>query len=307
MTTTNAVATNGKQTSTPPPQVAIVEKSIADNVLQKIKVFQETNTLNVPKDYSAPNALRAAWLILQETKNMDKRPVLEVCTRESVANALLKMVTQGLNPVKKQCSFIAYGNTLTCQREYAGTIAIAKRDAGVVKVSANVVYSGDEFAYEINPETLDKKITKHEQTLESLGGADIKGAYAIVEYKDGSRKTEIMAMAQVRKAWEQGPTKGQSPAHKNFPDQMCMKTVINRALKIDVNSSDDSALFEDDMPADDQKVANVKQEIADNANMKEIGFEESTTDQNSNVDTETGEVKDETTPAQQSTITGPGF
>lgn len=292
-------ATNG--------QVAIAEKNIADAVLQKIQVFQETNTLNVPKDYSAPNALRAAWLILQETKNMDKRPVLEVCTKESIANALLKMVTQGLNPVKKQCSFIAYGNTLTLQREYAGTIAIAKRDAGVVKVSANVVYAGDEFEYEINPETLDKKITKHIQTLDSLGAAEIKGAYAIVEYANGSRKTEIMSMAQVRKSWEQGPTKGQSPAHKNFPDQMAMKTVINRSLKIDVNSSDDAALFEDDMPADDQRTANVKQEITDNANTKELGFADAElqnykpTDEN--VDTETGEIKD----GSQQTITGPGF
>lgn len=287
-------------------QVAIVEKNIADAVMQKIQVFQETNTLNVPKDYSAPNALRAAWLILQDTKNIEKRPVLEVCTKESIANALLKMVTQGLNPVKRQCSFIAYGNTLTMQREYAGTIAIAKRDAGVVKVSANVVYAGDEFEYEINPETLEKKITKHVQTLDSLGAAEIKGAYAIIEYSNNTRKTEIMSMAQVRKSWEQGPTKGQSPAHKNFPDQMAMKTVINRALKIDVNSSDDAALFDEEPQPDDQKVAFVKQEIEDKANTKEIGFGEENTNETDHVDTETGEVKEEVT-AQQSTITGPGF
>lgn len=116
-----------------------------------------------------------------------------------------------------------------------------------------------------------------------------------------------MSMAQVRKSWEQGPTKGQSPAHKNFPDQMAMKTVINRSLKIDVNSSDDAALFEDDMPADDQRTANVKQEITDNANTKELGFADAElqnykpTDEN--VDTETGEIKD----GSQQTITGPGF
>ena len=254
--------------------VVIQEKSIADNVLNRVKAFEETGMINVPKDYSAPNALRAAWLILLETKTLDKRPVLEACTKESIANALLKMVIQGLNPVKHQCAFIAYGNTLNMQREYAGTIAIAKRDAGVKSVAANVVYEGDEFAWENNPETLDKKVTKHSQSLDSLEKANIKGAYAIVEYGDGKRKTEIMSWGQIQKAWQQGPTKGQSPAHKNFPDQMAMKTVINRALKIDVNSSDDGALLEDVPQGDDVKMAFVKQEVTDNANKTPMGIDE---------------------------------
>ena len=62
--------------------VVIQEKSIADNVLNRVKAFEETGMINVPKDYSAPNALRAAWLILLETKTLDKRPVLEACTKE---------------------------------------------------------------------------------------------------------------------------------------------------------------------------------------------------------------------------------
>src|SRR5574340_665040 len=130
-----------------------LERNISEQVLSKITAFQETGSINIPKDYSPANALRAAYLILLETKNIDKKPVLQECTKDSIANALLKMIVQGLNPVKRQCSFIAYGKTLICQREYQGTIAIAKRDAGVTNVVGNVVYAGDEFAYEIDPET----------------------------------------------------------------------------------------------------------------------------------------------------------
>jgi recombination protein RecT len=259
-----------------------LEKSVADNVLSRIKVFEETGSMSLPKDYSAPNALKAAWLILLETKTSEgngKRPVLEVCTRESVANALLKMVLQGLNPVKRQCSFIAYGNQLTCQREYQGTIAIAKRDAGLVKIIANAVFKDDVFEYEIDAETGVKKIVKHTQTLDSMAGP-VKGAYAVKVYNDGSRVTEIMPMNQIQAAWRQGPTKGESPAHKNFPDQMAVKTVVNRALKIDINSSDDSALLDDSEPiGDDVKTANVKLEINENANKKEIGFADTPSDE----------------------------
>ena len=35
--------------------------------------------------------------------------------------------------------------------------------------------------------------------------------------EDGTKYSEVMTMEQVRDAWNQGATKGQSPAHKNFP------------------------------------------------------------------------------------------
>lgn len=82
-------------------------------------------------------------------------------------------------------------------------------------------------------------------------------------------------MSQIKAAWRQGPTKGESPAHKNFPDQMAIKTVINRALKIDINSSDDSALLDDGVPeGDDAKMANVKNQILLNANKTELAIED---------------------------------
>ena len=313
MTTTtngqNTPSTEQKNTDTPAApnngQVAVIqEKTIADNVLNKIKVFEETGTLNIPKDYSAPNALRAAWLILQETKTADKKPVLQACTKESIANALLRMIILGLNPVKRQCSFIAYGNQLTCQREYNGAIAIAKRDAGVVKVTGAAVFKDDEFAYDIDPETLKKKITKHTQTLESMSTGVVKGAYAIKIYADGNREVEIMSMPQIVQAWKQGPTKGESPAHKNFPDQMAIKTVINRALKIDINSSDDSAFFEDELQGDDLKLANVKHRIGENANKTEMKMDDDTVNETDNGGGAPGDqVDDKKEPVEETETT----
>ena len=72
-----------------------------------------------------------------------------------------------------------------------------------------------------------------------------------------------MNMEQIRQAWKQGATKGESPAHKNFPDQMAIKTVIGRALKIKIGSSDDSELLKDNPVS-----AEVKEEISQNAGKK---------------------------------------
>ena len=54
-----------------------------------------------------------------------------------------------------------------------------------------------------------------------------------------------MTMDQIKKAWGQGATKGGSPAHKDFTEEMAKKTVINRACKRFINTSDDSPVLVD--------------------------------------------------------------
>lgn len=243
------------------------QEATVDVVLNRVKEFQSTGMIRLPDNYSPENALKSAWLILQGVKDRNNNPVLDVCSRDSIANALFDMVVKGLNPVKKQCYFIAYGNVLSCDESYLGTIAIAKREADVKDVVPNCIYEGDIFKYEIDPKTGRKTIIEHKQEFENLDNDKLKGAYAIVEFNDGTYKTEIMTMAMVRKAWEQGATKGKSPAHNNFPDQMAMKSVISRAVKIDIGSSDDSSL-----PATDSVLAGVKTLVQEKANKTEIGF-----------------------------------
>lgn len=250
------------------------EKTIVDSVLARITEFQQLGELKVPQGYNPGNALKSAYLILLDTKTKDGKPVLEVCTRESIANALLNMVVQGLSPMKKQCDFIAYGNKLTLQREYHGTVALAKRYGHVVDVTGNVIYEKDEFQYEVDPTTGKKKVIKHGQTIDNIDLNKIKGAYATLIMEDGSTETEVMTFKQIQAAWNQGPNKGASPAHKNFPDQMCIKTVISRACKLKISTSDDTGLGEDEESVIDPAIRSSAQTIKEHANQEEIGFDE---------------------------------
>jgi len=104
-------------------QLALVKKDTVDIVAAKVREFQERGELDLPPNYSPENAMKSAWLILQNTFDKNKKPVLHACTKDSIANSLLDMIVQGLNPAKKQCYFIAYGNQLVCQRSYFGTMA----------------------------------------------------------------------------------------------------------------------------------------------------------------------------------------
>lgn len=248
--------------------VATVKNSdIVNSVLSKVHQFQSAGELKVPTGYVPENALKSAYLILQETTDSDGKSVLESCSPASIANALLNMVVQGLSPMKKQCSFIAYKQRLSMQREYAGTVALAKRFGGVKDVKANVIYKDDDFAYE-KTETGRTKVTKHIQSIDNINVNQIKGAYATLIFEDGSTDTEVMTFDQIKQAWQQGGAKGNSPAHRNFPDQMAMKTVINRACKLHISTSDDSGVFDEEESAPDFRVVESQREIAENANTK---------------------------------------
>lgn len=236
--------------------------------------------LKFPPNYSLENALNSAYLMLKEAVDKNNKPLLEVCTQESVVNALMSMATQGLNPIKKQCYFIAMGRKCTLMPSYFGTLAVTKRIANIIgEPVANIIYKGDVFEYEYNIETGEKKIKKHEQKLENISNNNIVGAYAIVRTKE-QIIIEIMNIDQIKASWGMGAAKGNSKAHNKFAEEMSKKTVLNRACKQLINSSDDSSLMSDEAIMEynktddndyiDVAAVEVEEEIEEKANAEEI-------------------------------------
>lgn len=241
-------------------------EATVNSVLSRIAEIQATGEIVLPADYVPENAVRSAWLILQGVTDRNNKPALEVCTKESIANAFLDMVTSGLSVAKKQGYFVVYGDKLQFDQSYIGDIAIAKRVAGVKEVNAVTVYKDDVFEYEVDFSTGRKKVTKHDQKLVNIDLSKIIGAYAIVSYVDGSSDCEIMTIDQIKTSWSIGGSKGNSPAHNKFTDQMCEKTVIARALKIETSSSNDSALVKD------KAAIEVEHEVRTTANSEKLDF-----------------------------------
>lgn len=261
---------------------AVATKSVTDMVRGRIIGFKESGQLDIPKEYSVENALKSAFLKLQETTDKSGKPVLEACTKVSIANAILDMVVQGLNPAKAQCYFIAYSNKLICQRSYFGTMAILKRITDAVDVKAACVHEKDEFDFETSPSGI--RILKHKQSLESLD-SPVKAAYAIIEFAGNKTdKVELMTISQIKAAWSQSKLYSESnknSVHSKFETEMCKKTVINRACRNYVNSSIDNDILASSF--------NKSTEIAE-AMLEESLEEANTIDIEDAVDKETGEV-----------------
>ncbi|HON55297.1 MAG TPA: recombinase RecT [Bacteroidales bacterium] len=255
-----------------------IRKETIDIVTAKVKEFQNKGELYFPANYVPENALKSAWLMIQETQDKDKRSALEVCSKESIANSLLSMVIQGLNPDKKQCYFIVYGNKLQMQRSYFGSMAVAKSvDPDIDDIYGMVVYDGDEFEYEISKGK--KIVTKHIQKIQNVQKDNIVAAYACVVYKSGKENYVIMTIDEIKQAWKMSKMnpvddKGNirsGSTHDKFTAEMCIKTVINRICKPIINSSSDSNIIAKFAAQTDAEVKEleVQEEIEENAN-KEI-------------------------------------
>jgi recombination protein RecT len=272
-------------------KLSLIQKDTVDIVAKRVREFQERGELHFPANYSPENAMKAAWLAIQETVDRNKKPAVEVCTRNSIANALLNMVVQGLNPAKKQCYFIVYGDQLVLQRSYFGSMHIAKTvDPNIKEIVPDVVYKDDVFSY--GKERGRTVILKHEQKLENINKGQIIAAYCSVFYKDGTEQTTIMTFDEIKQAWKQsqmnpidekGNVKDTS-THGKFTADMAKKTVVNRACKTIINSSDDSSLviMAYNNTDDDIAEAQAQEEVDNNANKIALVIDE-----------DTGEVIDE--------------
>jgi len=273
------MTTAQEKKNAPPPAV---EKSVVDIVSEKVSEFLKSGQLDLPKNYSVDNALKSAYLILNTVEDKDHNKVMldgkltGVVTKASIANAVLDMVVQGLNPGKKQCYFIVYGKTIICQRSYFGSMAVAEMVNPVIKDwGYNVVYEGDKFSYGIHNGKA--SVIEHAQELENIDKLKIIAAYAMALDKDGNPiKTEIMTIDEIHQAWsmskmkpidENGNLKPGS-THGKFSRDMALKTVINKTAKFIINASSDNALLLERINRNEDlaDAATVQSEIEEKAN-----------------------------------------
>jgi recombination protein RecT len=260
----------------PPSALEVMKRDVIDKTSAKLREMVSKGSIVVPADYSPENALKSAWLILQTVQDRDKRPALEVVSGPSVANALLDLVVQGLNPAKKQCYFIVYGTSLTLQRSYFGDMAIVERLLPGCLIAAEVVYDGDELEYEIRDGI--KVVTAHRQKLANIDDSKIAGAYCVVKAADGRVvRSEVMTMAQIRKSCSmsrQYKPADQEGIHQKFARDMALRTVVRKACKPIINASSDAALL-DSVRRTDEAAAElaIEAEAAELANAVPLSIE----------------------------------
>lgn len=251
------------------------QNAMVTKVAEKVQKMVENNQINIPENYSIVNAVQAAYFKLTEVDFKKKTSLIDSATKESVAFSLQDMAIQALSVAKNQGYFIVYGDKMQFTRSYHGTQAVIKRMNGVKDIWANVIWKGEELEVEYN-ERGQLAFKSHTVDWKAATGIkdDIQGAYCIIERDDGVQFLTVMTMAEIQTSWSQS---SMAAVQNKYPQEMAKRTVINRAAKAFINTSDDSDLFigainrttENEFD-NERKELNPEYEIKQNANKETL-------------------------------------
>lgn len=205
---------------------------VEEKALAKIQAYMELG-MTIPEGFSPTNSLKKARFMLNDMK-VGGKPVLEVCTEESVMQALLESVAKGLDFSESQIYFIPRNNQMTTMESVYGRIVRAKRASKYYKPIVGYVHEGDIFDFGIDVNTGYTKIIEHKTSVENLDKPFI-AAYAYVTDNDGNTDVFVMTRKEWLKSWAKS-SNGACVA-KDFERDMIYRTIIKKSTKSLVNSN----------------------------------------------------------------------
>lgn len=197
-----------------------------------------SNLVEIRKKLSTDNQISEFKKVLPANMSFDKfervaitalsnNPDIAKCELSSVIGSLIKCAQDGLLPDNREASLVKFGNHAQYLPMVAGVIKRMKNSGDVSTVNAFVVYEADDFAYEI----IDgEQKLRHVPNVIAEDRGKVKAAYAAVKMKDGSVHTEVMHIKDLEKTRNSSRSKN-SPAWRDWTDEMYKKTVIHRAAK----------------------------------------------------------------------------
>lgn len=215
--------------SNPNPQNLPVTQKVA-NIRQLLDRSKRQLEMALPRHLTADRLLRVAMTSIQRT------PKLLDCTPQSLLACVMTCAQLGLEPDQflGQAYLIPFGKECTLIPGYRGYIALARRSGEVQSVSAQVVYSRDNFILQYG---IDEKLehVPYEPTEDELEKKDprgkFRGAYVIFKYKDGSYSFDYMNKAEIDRIKKRSKAATDGPWVTDY-DEMAKKTVIKRHSKL---------------------------------------------------------------------------
>lgn len=194
-----------------------------------IRELLEGDNFKLQVAKALPKHLTADRFIRVAVTAMTKTPLLAQCDQATFFNALLTLSQLGLEPDGRRAHLIPFKNntkgTVDCQLiiDYKGLVELVMNTGQVSRIHADVVCENDDFSYDRG------QIVRHQIDFRNPRG-DAFAAYALITFKDGTEKAEVMNKAEVE-AIRKRSKAGQSGPWVTDWNEMAKKTVFRRASK----------------------------------------------------------------------------
>lgn len=198
----------------------------ANRFVEKIK---ESWSAVLPSICTPDRFARVALSCLRKNEKL----IQAIQTKEgqvSVAQAFMKCAELGIEPDGRRAYLIPYKNEIQLIIDYKGIAELAMRSGYVSNIHADKVCENDEFVYNVGV------IEKHIINFKEERGKPY-AYYAIVTFKDGSKKCEVMSKHEIDAIKERSSAwsawikwKKTCPWNTDY-DEMAKKTVFKRLAK----------------------------------------------------------------------------
>jgi recombination protein RecT len=205
------------------------EKNLQVVPQKPVRALEQLLTAHTPalKEWAAGRVNPAAlirWALLEYSQS----EALQRCTPESIYLALIACAQFGLEPsgIRQQAFIVPFKRTAVFMPGYRGFIDLARR--AKVRLVPHVVYENDLFELDY----ISDKLVVHKPALHDRG--PLIGAYAWARLPDDEYDAEWMDLDELEHVREMANrVRGgdDSPAYKDWPDQMYRKAPIRRIAK----------------------------------------------------------------------------
>lgn len=220
-----------------------------ESLKQQVQTTQQNQVANQPKPQTIEDYMKKMAPAMAQAlpKHMDidrltrlamttirTTPALKDADVGSLLGAVMQAAQLGLEPgLMGHCYLLPFNNKNKGIKEvqfiigYKGMIDLARRSGHIKSIYAHVVYSNDEFDYELG---LESKLV-HKPTMNADKG-EFVGAYAVAHFKDGGYQFEFMSKADIekRKGRSKAANSKFSPWTSDY-EEMAKKTVVRHMWK----------------------------------------------------------------------------
>ena len=192
--------------------------------------------LAVPEGYNVGNEVASLMFAISQTKDKSGKSVFEVCSPDQIMNQVRDCVLNGLSISKKHVWPIIYGGKLSLQVSVYGKVAAFKYLFPDYEIGVNVLYEGDTYDYCTDDIANYNYITNVHSSLENRDKKIIAAYGSIYDTRTKERIYGcVMTWAEIQKNWSKSKSTDNS-VQKDFPQEMAKRTLINRMVKMYVNS-----------------------------------------------------------------------
>lgn len=171
----------------------------------------------LPQHLKPERFIRIAILAVSRT------PKLQQCTQSSLLQCMMTLSQLGLEPDGRRAHLIPYGTDCQLIVDYKGLVELAYRTGSVSFIHADVVCEQDEFEYDRGA------LVKHKIDFRKDRGK-IYAAYALVRFKDGTEKCEVMGKDDIEGIRKRSKARDNGPWKTDW-SEMAKKTAFRRLSK----------------------------------------------------------------------------